>query len=59
MAACKGMAFLCLTLDLKKIAVSLVDEDIAAAKSEVRTSVVHTQEDWVIAQKCIRVEKQN
>ena len=58
-AACEGMAFLGVKLDLEKNARSPVDRDIAAADSAVRVLVVHTQEDWAIAQACFQaVSKQ-
>lgn len=51
-AACEGMAFLGLALDLEKNVQSPVDEDIAMAESKVSVLVIHTQEDWAIAQQC-------
>lgn len=51
-ASCEGMAFLGLALDLEKNEQSPMDEDIALAESEVRVLVIHTQEDWAIAQQC-------
>ncbi|MEM8502922.1 MAG: acetate kinase [Cyanobacteria bacterium P01_D01_bin.1] len=51
-AACEGMAFLGIALDLKKNESSPVDLDIATDESEVRVLVIHTQEDWAIAQEC-------
>ena len=53
-AACEGMAFLGVELDLEENAKAPVDRDIATAESEVRVLVIHTQEDWAIAQECWR-----
>ncbi|MEM8546129.1 MAG: acetate kinase [Cyanobacteria bacterium P01_H01_bin.119] len=51
-ATCAGLAFLGLQLDATKNQSRPVDQDIAAAESTVRVLVVHTQEDWAIAQEC-------
>ncbi|MEL6158977.1 MAG: acetate kinase [Cyanobacteria bacterium J06554_11] len=51
-AVCEAMAFLGVEIDLKKNQNSPVDEDIATADSKVRVLVIHTQEDWAIAQAC-------
>ncbi len=51
-AACEGFGFLKLKLDAQKNARSPADQDIATADSAVRVLVVHTQEDWMIAQEC-------
>lgn len=48
--ACEGFGFLGLRLDLAKNNQSPVDADIATTDSTVRVVVVHTQEDWAIAQ---------
>lgn len=53
-AACEGMAFLGVALDLAENEQSPVDRDIATADSKVRVLVIHTQEDWAIAQDCWR-----
>ncbi|NET38482.1 MAG: acetate kinase [Cyanothece sp. SIO1E1] len=50
--ACMGFDFLGLQLDLEKNASTPVDQDIATVNSAVRVLVIHTQEDWAIAQKC-------
>ncbi len=50
--ACEGFEFLGLKLDKEKNNSSPVDEDIAAPDSGVRVLVVHTEEDWAIAQEC-------
>ncbi|MEL6552806.1 MAG: acetate kinase [Cyanobacteria bacterium J06621_11] len=51
-AACEGMAFLGVALDLEENAKAPLDKDIATAESEVRVLLIHTQEDWAIAQAC-------
>lgn len=53
-AACEGMDFLGVQLDLEENERSPVDRDIAVAESKVRVLVIHTQEDWAIAQDCWR-----
>ncbi|MGB7415965.1 MAG: acetate kinase [Thermosynechococcaceae cyanobacterium] len=50
---CGALAFLGLRLDLDRNESSPVDEDIATADSKVRVLVIHTQEDWAIAQACV------
>ncbi|MDJ0707903.1 MAG: acetate kinase [Leptolyngbyaceae cyanobacterium MO_188.B28] len=56
--ACKGFEFLGLRLDLEKNASSPVEQDIAATDSAVRVLVIHTEEDWAIAQHCWRMISQ-
>ena len=51
-AACESMSFLGLKLDPNKNNCHPVDQDIATADSTVRVFVIHTQEDWAIAQDC-------
>ena len=62
-AACEGFGFLKLKLDTQKNSLMITDfvgsnqrgpadQDIATADSAVRVLVVHTQEDWMIAQEC-------
>lgn len=51
-AACEPFAFLGLQLDPNKLNRSPSDHDIATADSSVRVLVIHTQEDWAIAQDC-------
>ncbi|HEY9878009.1 MAG TPA: acetate kinase [Leptolyngbyaceae cyanobacterium] len=46
-------AFLGLKLDPTKLERSDTDQDIAAADSAVRVLVIHTQEEWAIAQACV------
>lgn len=49
-AACEALGFLGLKIDLEKNQHQPVDEDIATPDSGVRILVIHTQEDWAIAQ---------
>ncbi|MDX2214894.1 MAG: acetate kinase [Oculatellaceae cyanobacterium bins.114] len=49
---CKAFGFLGLTLDPQKNSQKPVDQDIATPDSAVRVLVLHTQEDWAIAQEC-------
>ncbi|MEM8832216.1 MAG: acetate kinase [Cyanobacteria bacterium P01_G01_bin.19] len=48
--ACEQFAFLGLYLDAEKNNARPVDEDIATSDSQVRVLVIHTEEDWAIAQ---------
>ncbi|MDJ0845678.1 acetate kinase [Crocosphaera sp.] len=50
--ACEGWDFLGLKLDKIKNESFPVDEDIATKDSSVRILVIHTEEDWAIAQQC-------
>ncbi|HEU0003462.1 MAG TPA: acetate kinase [Ktedonobacteraceae bacterium] len=56
-AACKAFGFLGLKLDAQKNAQSPADEDIAAQDSQIRALIVHTQEDWAIAQDCWKLAR--
>ncbi|MBC1222453.1 acetate kinase [Nostoc sp. UCD121] len=56
-AACEAFGFLGLKLDLNKNQQQPVDEDIATPDSTVRVLVIHTQEDWAIAQHCWQILK--
>lgn len=49
---CAGFTFLGLKLDLEKNAQSPINEDIAVPDSSIRVLVIHTEEDWAIAQEC-------
>ena len=51
-AACEAFAFLGIKLDPALNQQSPVDQDIATPDSAVRVLVIHTQEDWAIAQAC-------
>ncbi|XHX77828.1 MAG: acetate/propionate family kinase [Stenomitos frigidus ULC029] len=57
-AACEAFSFLGLKLDLEKNQQSPVDQDIATSDSAVRVLVIHTQEDWAIAQECWKLVRQ-
>ncbi|EAZ89203.1 acetate kinase [Crocosphaera chwakensis] len=50
--ACESFEFLGLKLDNTKNQSSPIDEDIATEDSSVRILVIHTEEDWAIAQQC-------
>lgn len=54
-AACDAFPFLGLQLDADKNANNPIDTDIATPDSAVRVLVIHTQEDWAIAQDCWRL----
>ena len=49
--ACAGLAYLGWQLNLAKNNASPVDANIATEDSQVKVLVIHTQEDWAIAQK--------
>lgn len=49
---CAGFTFLGLKLNLEKNAQSPLNEDIATPDSSIRVLVIHTEEDWAIAQEC-------
>ncbi|PZD70900.1 Acetate kinase [Acaryochloris thomasi RCC1774] len=51
---CNALAFLGLKIDAAKNNSDPVDQDIATTESSVRVLVIHTQEDWAIAQDCWR-----
>jgi acetate kinase len=54
-ATCQNFEFLGLSLDLAKNNAHPIEQDIAAHNSKVRILVVHTEEDWAIAQECHRL----
>ncbi|MHC5935505.1 acetate kinase [Nostoc sp.] len=56
-AACEAFGFIGLKIDLEKNQQQPVDEDIATPDSTVRILVIHTQEDWAIAQQCWQLLK--
>ncbi|MFQ4144196.1 acetate kinase [Chlorogloeopsis sp. ULAP02] len=58
-AACESFEFLGLKLDPQKNTRSPEDRDIATANSKVRVLVIHTQEDWAIAQECWHLLRSN
>jgi acetate kinase len=49
---CAGLTFLGLKLDLEKNAQSPQNEEISTPDSSVRVLIIHTEEDWAIAQEC-------
>ncbi|QSJ16198.1 acetate kinase [Nostoc sp. UHCC 0702] len=51
-AACEAFEFLGLKIDPQKNQQQPIDQDIATPDSAVRILVIHTQEDWAIAQQC-------
>ncbi|MGI8989984.1 MAG: acetate/propionate family kinase [Bryobacteraceae bacterium] len=54
-AVCEGLGFLNLRLDLEKNRQSPPDVNIALADSARPVLIVHTRENWEIAQECTRV----
>ncbi|MDZ8084682.1 MAG: acetate kinase [Nostoc sp. DedQUE12b] len=54
-AACEALGFIGLKIDLEKNQQQPVDEDIATSDSAVRVLVIHTQEDWAIAEHCWQI----
>jgi acetate kinase len=56
---CQSFAFLGLTLDPEKNALSQLDHDIASPASTVRVVVVHAEEAWAIARECWHVMSGN
>lgn len=58
-AACEPFGFLGMTLDEERNAQTPNDADIAAPASKVRVMVIHTQEEWAIAQDCWRLANGN
>ena len=53
--ACAAFEFLGIRLDESKNEVGSEDRDVAAAGAPVRVLVVHAQENWAIAESCMRV----
>ncbi len=53
--ACEGWDCLGVKLDPTKLQRNPADQDIAAADSKVRVFVIHTQEEWAIAQDCVKI----
>lgn len=52
---CRGFEFLGLKLDPDRLQRSPDDQEISAPGSRVRVLVIHTHEDWAIAQTCLRL----
>lgn len=57
-AACEAWEFLGLKIDQEKNQQQPVDVDIATDDANVRILVIHTQEDWAIAQQCWQLLQQ-
>lgn len=55
--ACEGFEFLGLKLDKAQNEMQPVDTDIATPDSTIRILVIHTEEDWAIAQECWKILK--
>jgi len=53
--ACEPFAFMGLKLDAEENQNHPVDQEIATADSTARVFVIHTQEDWAIAQDCHQI----
>jgi len=53
--ACAAFGFLGVEIDPEKNESQPIDQDIATPDSKVRVLVIHTQEDWAIAQECWRI----
>lgn len=51
---CEGFAFLGLKLDLEKNANSPLDQEISSSDSSIRILIIHTEENWAIAEECWR-----
>jgi acetate kinase len=49
---CEGFAFLGLKLDLEKNAQSPFDQEISTNDSSIRVLIIHTEENWAIAEEC-------
>ncbi|OUL18572.1 acetate kinase [Nostoc sp. RF31YmG] len=56
-AVSEAFGFLGLKIDPQKNQTNPVDVDIATPESAVRVLVIHTQEDWAIAQQCWQILK--
>ena len=52
---CEAFRWLGVEIDLEKNQSSPVDQDISARSSDVKILVIHTQEDWAIAQDCWKI----
>ena len=55
-ATCEAFGWLGLSLDLDLNNTTPRDRDIADRDSQVRVLVIHTEEDWAIAQECCRLK---
>ena len=54
-AVCKSLEYFGVRLDKDKNARSPVDEEISLPGSGIRIMVVHTDEQWEIAQECAKL----
>lgn len=54
-SACESLGYLGLKLDARKNVSSAEDREISAPDSQVRTFVIHAQEEWAIARECWRL----
>lgn len=54
---CAAFEFLGLKIDAEKNDRKPVDQDISTPDSSVKVLVIHTQEDWAIAQECVRLSQ--
>lgn len=54
---CEAFRWLGVELDLEKNQSSPIDQDISTRSSKIRVLVIHTQEDWAIAQECWRLKQ--
>jgi acetate kinase len=55
LAACTNLGFMGVEVDPEKNSQSRTDVEISAADSKVRVLVIRAQEDWAIAQACVRI----
>jgi len=55
LAACTNLGFIGVKVDREKNSQSRTDVEISAADSKVRVLVIRAQEDWAIAQACVRI----
>ncbi len=51
-AACGGLEFLGIGLDVQANARPILDADVSTANSQVRVLVIRAEEDWAIAKEC-------
>jgi acetate kinase len=58
-ATAAKLGFLGIQLDMNKNAISPADEDISSSQAPVRTLIIRAQEDFAIAQACLRVLGKN
>lgn len=57
-AACSGLEYLGIQLDIDKNNQSSLDTDVSKQDYPVRILVIHTEEDWAIATECFHLFKQ-